>query len=195
MAVTSYRSCGTCVDDSSIGSITWTLSDSSPLVGTELSADDDVVAGLLSPTSGGESHYLKCTNFGFSESDIPYGALIQGFEIEVRQTTSSPGVSNTVVQLVQAGIIVGDDFGTSGDWPATEEAVVYGSSSELGGMGWTLADVTASDFGCVIAINLNIARLMVEFGYTVDQVRIRVYYVTTVLTGFTSIANVNSITF
>lgn len=199
MAVTSYLSCGTCADDSGVGTMTWAQDEfGTALAGTELSSNDNVNAGVATPSSGATSHYLKCTNFGFTSGDVPSGSTINGFEIEVRETTSTPAVSSTLVKLVKGGSVVGNDIGAAGDWPGTETAVVYGSSTELGGQSWTQSDVVASNFGCVISITIGTSRFMPSFGYLVDQVRIRVYYTvpgSPTLTGVASMTGVASITF
>jgi len=96
---------------------------------------------------------------------VPSGSTINGFEIEVRETTSTPAVSSTLVKLVKGGSVVGNDIGAAGDWPGTETAVVYGSSTELGGQSWTQSDVVASNFGCVISICLVLDTMLTKFAF------------------------------
>lgn len=196
MAVTSYNSCGTNVDDSSVGTMTWVIDEfSTALTGTESSSDDNVFAGVIT-ASGATSHYLKCTNFSFTSGDVPSGATINGFEIEVRQyRQSAPLVISTNVRLVKAGAIVGSDIGVTADWNTSETAVVYGSSSQLGGVSWTQSDVVSSNFGCAISIVLATAKFFVAWDYLIDQVRMRVYYtVGSGITGVASMTGVASIT-
>ena len=135
MAVTSYNNTGTVADDSGVGTLTWYADDSSTaLSGSEVTSDDGTYAGVFS-TNLSVTHYLKCTNFGFTSGDIPSGSTINGFEIEVRQyRTSTPTVTSTLVKFVQGGTVSGNDIGTAADWATSETAVVYGSSTELGGL-------------------------------------------------------------
>ena len=179
MAVTAWKTAGTCANDSSAGSLAWVadfdLGD--PLVGNELSSDDgnDANTGY---GSGATSNFLKATNFGFTTSDIPTGSSIDGFEVEVRQyrgTTAT--VVSTLIKLVKSGSIVGNDFGTTADWATAETAVIYGNATQLGGQSWNVSDVTASNFGMVLAYTSSTSRFF-PFGNWafVDQVRIRVYY-------------------
>jgi len=195
MAVTSYLSSGTCIDDSGVGTMVWGAATSSPLVGTEVATDDNVVAGLQTPVSNATSHYLKCTNFGFTNGDIPPGSVINGFEIEVRETTAAAAVISTVVKFVKSDSVVGNNIGASGDWPGTETAIVYGSSTELGGTSWTQSDVVTNNFGCAISITIGSSRFLPSFAYYIDQVRIRVYYtLSSNITGVASMTGVASIT-
>lgn len=200
MAVTSYLSTGTCADDSGVGTLTWYVDDlSTPLSGSELSSDNGVYAGVFS-SSLAVTHYLKCTNFGFTSGDVPSGSTINGFEIEVRQhRTSTPTTASTLVKFVKGGSVVGNDIGTAADWATSETAVVYGNSTELGGQSWTQSDVTASNFGCVISVTMSSTRAVpATLIHLVEQVRIRVYYTAPgnpTLTGVASMTGVASITF
>lgn len=198
MAVTSYLSGGTCASDSGIGTITWTSDDEGgALVGTEVSSDNNVYAGAQMGNST-VTHYLKCTNFGFTGSDIPSGSTINGFEIEVRQyRPTTPTVASTLVKLVKGGTVSGDDFGASIDWDTTETAVVYGNSTQLGGLSWTQSDVVSSNFGCAISATSGTTRIApTGRSILVDQVRIRVYYTPAgqSITGVASITGIASIT-
>jgi hypothetical protein len=196
MAVTNYNSCGTNVDDSSIGTMPWVADDfSTPLSGTESSDNDDVFSGVI-VESEGISHYLKCTNFNFTSENVPFGATINGFEIEIRQyRQSAPVVISTNVRLVKAGAIVGSDIGVTADWNTSETAVVYGSSSQLGGVSWTQSDIVSGTFGCAISITLGSSKFSATWDYLIDQVRMRVYYtVNTSMAGVASMTGVASLT-
>lgn len=179
MAVTAWKSAGTCANDSSAGTLDWwqDYDVGTPLAGNELSSDNNIYA-TTGYGSGATTQFLKATNFGFTTSDIPSGSSIDGFEIEVRQYKgSSQAVISTLIKLVKANTIVGNDFGITADWATTETAVVYGNSTQLGGQSWTVSDVTASNFGMVLAATYGTSRLFPfgNFGI-VDQIRVRVYY-------------------
>lgn len=197
MAITSYKSCGTNVDDDSVGTLPWVQDEfGSPLEGTELQFDDDFFAGVNTEADA-TSHYLKCTNFNFTNGDVPLGAIINGFEIEVRQyRQSAPVVISTEVRLVKDDTVVGDDFGVIADWNTSETSVIYGSSSELGGTSWTQTDVVSNKFGCAISITLGSSKFFTSWDYLIDQVQIRVYYTlpNSSITGVASMTGVASIT-
>jgi hypothetical protein len=195
MAVTAYKGAGSGVDDSGVGTLAWVSDDfSAALAGTEVSSDDNVYAGTI---QGGNttSHYLKCTNFSFTSGDVPSGATINGFEIEVRQfRTVAIIVASTLVKFVKAGSVVGNDIGTATDWATSETVVTYGSSTELGGQSWTQSDVTASNFGCVISLTTAVVRTSPSGrSHEIDQVRIRVYY-TAATSGLTGVATLTGVT-
>lgn len=178
MAVTSWFNCGTCADDSGMGTLVWYADDVlTALSGTECQSNDGTFAGVKG-TSLGATHYLKCTNFGITNTDVPSGATIDGLEIEVRELrNANPTVASTVVRYVKGGSVVGNDIGVASDWPTSETAIAYGGSTQLGGQSWTDSDVTASNFGCVIGVNFNAIRLVpTNRNILVDQVRMRVYY-------------------
>ena len=178
MPTTSWKSTGTVANDLGVGSITWDTNDFfDPLVGTECSTDDNVYAGVQLGTSS-TSVWLKATNFGFTSTDIPVGSTIDGFEVEVRQfKTGTIVVASTVVKLVKAGTVSGNDFGNTTDWATSETAVVYGSSSQLGGLSWTQSDVTSSNFGVALSItNVSGFGLLSGRNRLVDQIRMRVNY-------------------
>lgn len=179
MAVTAWKSAGTCANDNSSGSLPWEADNLVPtaLVGNELTSDNDVFAKTLF-SSGATSNFLKATNFGFTTSDVPTGSSIDGFEIEVRQyREATASVVSTVIKLVKAGSIVGNDFGTSNDWATSEAVVVYGNSTQLGGQSWTVSDITSSSFGLVLAFNSGTSRTSPSGSWSfVDQIRVRIFY-------------------
>jgi hypothetical protein len=178
MPVTAWKSTGTVANDLGVGSITWDTNDFfDPVVGTECSTDDNVYAGVQLGTST-TSVWLKATNFSFTSTDIPVGSTIDGFEVEIRQfKTGTIVVSNTVVKLVKAGTVSGNDFGNTTDWATSETAVTYGSSTQLGGLSWTQSDVTSSNFGVALSItNAGGLGLLSARNRLVDQIRIRVNY-------------------
>ena len=119
----------------------------------------------------GASDGLQMTAFGFS---IPAGATINGFVVEIEKSMTGAGTINDAsVFLVKGGVVVGTDHGVVPAWPATYAFTTYGSSSDLWGTTWTVAQVNASNFGVEIAAleaGVNTATARVDFG------RITVYY-------------------
>jgi hypothetical protein len=178
MSVTSWKTASTVADDSGVGTVSWVSDDfGTALVGNEVSSDNGVYAGAIN-TGSSITHYLKSTNYGFTSSDVPSGATILGFEIEVRQyRIGAPTIASTLVKFVKTGSVVGNDIGTATDWATSETATTYGTSTELGGQSWTQSDVTASNFGCVISVTSASSRVAPSGrNLLVDQVRMRIYY-------------------
>lgn len=179
MAVTSWKTCGTCANNTGVGSAPWEADDEGgTLVGTEASSDNNVYAGVKAQGST-VSHYLKCTNFGFSSGDVPSGATIDGIEVEIiRYRTSDFVVASTAVLFCKGGTISGNNIGSAADWPTSEGTATYGSSSQLGGLSWTQSDIVASTFGCGISFTNATSRSPDGFSRTqlIEQVRMRVHY-------------------
>jgi hypothetical protein len=178
MPVTSYRSASVVVNDGGVGTRTWDSDDfNTALVGTEVQTDDNVYAGSQM-TGSSVSNWLKCTSFGFTSSDVPPGATIDGIEIEVRQFRNDLiTIASTALQLVKGGTISGSNIGTTGDWATSETVVVYGSPTTLGGLSFTDSDVTSSNFGVALSVTNNSARVStIVRTRLVDQVRIRIHY-------------------
>ncbi len=160
----------TAVDDSGVGTLAW----SNPGNATTL---DSAVATASTSSFGIISHYLKCTNLGFS---IPAGASIDGISVEVncKGTKVGTGMIPTffIVRLIDgAGTIVGDDKG-SGSLPSSFTYVNFGSSSDTWSASLTQTDINDTDFGVVVSLSLdgdggaNISK------GDVDHVRITVHY-------------------
>ena len=178
MAVTGWKSCGTVANDTGVGTLGWHLfNDAGALSGTEVSSDNGTYAGVYGNSSA-TTNYLKCTNFGFTTSDIPSGSTIDGIEVEYRKyRVGNPTVSATVVKLVKGGTIQGNDIAGDTDWATAETADVYGSSTEKGGLTIADTDVTASNFGAALSMTWAFTRLGgIGDNGVVDQVRMRVYY-------------------
>lgn len=176
MAVTAYKFPGTVVNDTSSGSgDAWTNPGN-------VSADDTSEAVWSVPTSHtNPSQYLKCTNFGFTASDIPSGSTIDGIEVEYRrrEVSVSDDISTSHLRAVKGGSINGTNVSTmnTAEWikdtsEAGSENIVEGGSSNLWNDTWTQADIVASDFGVALAVT--------GTGFTpegrIDYIKVRVYY-------------------
>lgn len=173
MAQTSWKTCGTAatVDETGDLSTVWV----NP---TNAQGAADSTAATQSYSGSfpiGVPNYLKCTNFGFTTSDVPSGATING--IEFRVTKQASVVSTAVdsqVQTYQAGVVGGSNLADiSTFWPTTFTAVTYGSSSQLWGRTWTDSDVRLSTFGVGI-VSLKSGKSAVV--NSVDCVECRITY-------------------
>jgi hypothetical protein len=164
----------TAADDSSIGGVPWASLNNS------LAQDNQYATASLTKNSpNNTSHYLKVTGFNFT---IPSGATIKGIVVEVDRYGGSGAedghrITDYNIYLVKGGTIGGNNKGsTSTIWPAsdTNTYVSYGSSTDLWGLTWTPADISASNFGVVISAQKGSAND--NQTAHVDHVRITVYY-------------------
>jgi hypothetical protein len=141
MATIGPNSAGTVVDDSAVGTVSWT----NP---SNATASDNSYA-VATFTVASTTHYLKATNFGFS---IPAGANINGIQIDVERKRVSGAIQNSTVKLVKSGTVVGNNKNaTNVNWSTTESYVTFGSSSDLWGTTWTASDINDSTTGFVIS--------------------------------------------
>lgn len=189
MAVTSWKSCGTCANDSSSGSLTWHVYDTDgeavdSLTGTEVSSDNGSTASTgnaagFQHSNSATTQWLKCTNFGFSTSDIPDGSTIDGIEVEfLKARTGGIAFTSTDVKFVLGGTVSGNDISSQTDWSTSETADTFGGATEKGGLTIDDSDVRSSSFGAALQVVCGTSRVgggAADAGF-VDQVRIRVYY-------------------
>lgn len=140
---TAATSPGTCANDASAGSFSWSTATNAQ------TSNDSRAAGTA--TSGSPTNYLKCSNFGFS---IPSGATIDGItvEIERRSSSTSNEAKDITVKIVKAD----GSFGTENKadtvtvYPTTEAYKTYGGSSDLWSETWSDADINDADFGVIL---------------------------------------------
>jgi hypothetical protein len=120
---------------------------------------------------------LVATQFGFVSSvtpgDIPPTATISGIVVQVKRKASTNKVQDFSVLIVKGGTASGTQKATAALWPAALTNATYGSSSDLWGLSWTVADITAANFGVQIQAkgktsNTNVAEI--------DNIVITVYY-------------------
>ncbi len=161
---------GTCADDNGVGTQTWNNpSNASTSGGLDVRATSSVT------TSNRTSHYLKCTDFGFS---IPSAATVVGVVLTVERSVASNnsnGVTDSSIKLVKANAIQGSSRTTITTWPTTDAEEDHGGSTDLWGSSWTASDINDTTFGAAVsaalsifASNNNTAR--------VDTMTITVYY-------------------
>ena len=180
MPVTDWKAAGTCVTDSIAGTKDWVQTSGSALVGTEVSSDNDVFAATTC-SQGEVSHLLKCTNFGFTSSDVPTTAVsIDGIEIRFRRYRASgtvPVVVDTNFRVVKGGTTQSTNSTKAGDWPTAEDVDTLGNSTYLGGTTFTQSDIVSSGFGVAIGVLTATGRIGAS-GQThfIDVVEVRVHY-------------------
>lgn len=171
MAVTGWKTPGTTVNDTSIGSKAWTTPNNAQ-------TDNGTAAVCDSDNNVDLGNYLKATNFGFTSSDVPSGATIDGIEMQVKRRTET-NTGNTLdysVKIVKGGTISGNEKATTTNWlksSSSWETITYGSSTELWGLSWSQSDVTASTFGIAYATK---ADGSINKQSEIDVLQLRVYY-------------------
>lgn len=170
MAVTAYKFAGTGANDASFGSQAW-------------SNPGNIVSDNGSDATAAEgdhtTNYLKGTNFGFTSTDIPVGSTIDGIELEYErfQEEGIAVIENNRLRAVKGGSVIGSNVSGMNMilWSVgTPEVITEGGATNLWGTTWTQADVTASDFGFVLAADMA-AGPGIRAAH-VDFFRCRIYY-------------------
>jgi hypothetical protein len=166
---------GTGTDVSGIGTYTWSNPGNIIAVGSPYS--ETATLG-----TGGTSHYLQGTNYGF---DIPTNATIIGIQVVINRfapTTLGVGVRDQAVYLVKniSGSPViqtaGDNKATGTTWPTSLNTANYGSASDLWGLSWTPSDINNVNFGVALSAHNNGSWTTRKA--TVDYMQITVSYTT-----------------
>lgn len=168
---------GTLADDSGTGTVSW----SNP--SNASSSNNSYATAFFGFGAGGPSHYLKCTNFGFS---IPAEATITGItvEIEKKDATSDGGTNEQArdnrVRLVKAGTIQSTDKAAgSTNWPQNDAYSTYGGSADLWSGTWTPSDINNSGFGVAISAKWEaFDPESANVTASIDHVRITINYTT-----------------
>ncbi|MDR3638799.1 MAG: hypothetical protein P4L84_33640 [Isosphaeraceae bacterium] len=155
---------GTCVDDSSIGTYTW----SNPGNATGNTA----YATVTEVGFGGITHYLKATNFGFS---IPAGATINGIAASIYAVNTINGAINeNSVKLVKAGSAQGSNLATSGHtYIFTPATFSWGGSTNLWGSSWSASDINDPGFGIALSY---VGETKTSCTTEVRNIQLTVYY-------------------
>lgn len=124
------------------------------------------------------SETLNATQFGFS---IPTNATISGIQVIIgRFASNNNSLQDRSLYLIKGGSTTGANRGaTSADWPTSEEAANYGTTSDLWDTTWTPAQINASNFGVAISVSNE------SYGNrtaSVDYIQITVTYTISALT-------------
>lgn len=171
MAVTAWKSPGTCASVANNGGGAWSNPDNAKV------SDDSRASAAVASEAG--TAWLRCTNFGFTTDDIPAGAVIAGIEVEIERCCNYDDTRyafDYAVYLRKTSGQVGDDKAkdSSQHWPlvASEAYGAYGGASDDWNAGLTGADVHSSDFGVDISADGEGAETS---GY-IDHVRVRLHY-------------------
>ena len=172
MAVTAYKYPGTAANVANGGYMTW--SDV-----YNIKVDDS--SSALTVTSGqadkNPTDYLTATNFGFTSTDIPTGATINGIEFVInRQGSEANSQYDYQLYMLKAGTQHGDNLASATKWPTSLTDATYGGATSLLGGTWAQTDIVGvTTFGFQLAIKNHIASDVGEYTY-VEHVKLRVYY-------------------
>jgi hypothetical protein len=165
MAVTSYKNPGTAASVDRDGKTAWT----NP---TNALTDNASYATFTAKST--YSDWLRLTNYGFTNVDIPDGSTIDGIELSVQRYNGGAATSceDSAFYLRKTAGQVGSNYATATEWQrTTEQTVVYGGATDKWGTTWTQAEILSSDFG------LDLSAYTTSTGWAyVDVIQIRVYY-------------------
>jgi hypothetical protein len=172
MAVTEYKYPGTAANVANGGYYAWSNVDS-------IKADDSESALVV--TNGNPdknpTDYVTATNFGFTSTDIPSGATINGIEFVINRSGSEADSQyDYQLYMLKAGTQHGDNLASATYWPTSLTDATYGGASSLLGGTWAQTDIVGvTTFGFQLAIKNHIASDAGEWTY-VEHVKLRVYY-------------------
>ena len=155
-------------NNATVGTVAW----SNP--GNIVAADSAFATVALSPSQ--ISNYLVASGMNFA---IPPLSTINGIEVSV---TRKEGLSNfgfikdSSIKIVKNGAVTGTEHSAGATWAnTTATTVTYGSSTDLWGTTWTVADINAATFGAAIAVTEFSSRGASETAY-IDHITITVHY-------------------
>lgn len=90
---------------------------------------------------------LDATNFSFSLTGC---SSVSGITVEYERHMDEAGlttIKDNTVQIIKGGSAQGTNKAKSPNWPNTDAYTTYGGASDLWGLTWACADITANDFG------------------------------------------------
>lgn len=165
MSVTAWKICGTGADDATVGTTAWTNPGNITAVDTVYASNANIVAA--------QSHYIKGTNFGFTATDIPAGATINGIEFRMTRKSNTGTSTDASMKVVKGGTISGTDQSKGAAWPnGVDEQKLFGGVAELFDLTWLQTDIVGvATFGAVLSANSGGAATM-----SVDAFECRVYF-------------------
>jgi MSHA biogenesis protein MshQ len=124
---------------------------------------------------GSTTDPLQCVDFGFS---LPLGSTVTGVEVFVERRSSSTangGSRDASLFLVKGGASVGANRATATIYTTGDVSEGHGSSSDLWGTTWTVAEINAADFGTVFTATKP-SGAGGAHTISVDHIYITVYY-------------------
>lgn len=135
-------------DDALTGTIAW-VSPSNATGGV----NDNIWTEAQNLDNGNITHYLKCTNFGFS---MPATDRVDGIIVSVEWHKTGGNIKDQNIYLVKAGIIQtgGNNRGSGANIPDGSDVTnTYGNATDLWNVSLTPADINSSGFGVAFSLN------------------------------------------
>jgi len=167
MAVTDWKAPGTCANVARpFGESDWSNVDNAK------ASNDAYVSSFI--VINHFTHWLRCTNFGFTTDDIPSGMSIIGIEVKIEKKANiASGVADSALYLrtsvEQKGSNKADGVTV---WSNTDTEITYGASDDSWDSGLSDSDVRGSDFGIDFSA---FASFSFRAAY-VDCISVRIYY-------------------
>jgi hypothetical protein len=165
MAVTDYKFPGTAANVDRDSKSAW--------VNPDYAKADDTSYAKCSSMKDTYSDWLLLTNFGFTSSDIPSGATIDGIEFEIARYSYEVNMTYDSALYYYDDGQVGNNLASATKWPVSIGTATYGGATDKGGTSLTQADIVASTFGVMLSAA---GEASDNAGGGVDYVKIRVYY-------------------
>ena len=147
------------------------------------------------PLQGNYTNYIVATNYGFT---IPAGNQIDGIQVRITRKEDNANAKDFRVRLVKGGVIGASDRISSFNWPSTNTTRVHGTSTDLWGDTWTIAEINAAGFGVAVAAQRS-SNSATPIAARIDNLRITVYYspppppLPVELVSFSAAMNTNSV--
>lgn len=137
--------------------------------------DNSTTATQDTDVSSQQGTYILCTNYGFTTSDVPSDATVNGIEVVFKRKTESNSGSTTdnSVKIIKGGSVSGTEMGTGTAWSTTLREDTYGGASSLWGLSWSPSDIHSSTFGVALASK---ASGSINKLAELDVAKIRIYY-------------------
>ena len=170
MAVTGWKSPGTCASVDRDGKAAWANPDNAKI------SDGNYAVCDAAALDYGD--WLRCTNFGFTVGDVPAGSSVDGIEVSVERQAEGTVVST----IVDSALYLRDAGGQTGDnkadavtnWPTADASVIYGGGGDDWNAGLDDTEVIAATFGVDLSI-YNEHATQPRHG-DVDHIQIRITY-------------------
>ncbi len=119
--------------------------------------------------------WLRLTDFGFGEGDIPSGSTIDGIEVQYKRVADfADFINDSAMYLRKTSGQVGDNNASATKWATSKETATYGASDDKWGTTWAESDIVDnSDFGIDLSIYNSDDELRCGWVY---YCQIRIYY-------------------
>lgn len=169
MATTDYKSPGTTANRDRDSKAAWNNTDNAK------TSNDSRTECVVGKNTYGD--WLKLTNFGFTASDVPSGATIDGIEMIVeRQCDSLNEVTDSAIYLLDSSASQAGDNKATGDYWGflVDEEVTYGGAADDWNASLTQSDIVSSNFG--VEISANNEDNFSTSDARIDHVEIRIHY-------------------